>query len=99
MRVLFYHSLAIRLRLHFFATCLLVHIIAIVRAGIVFLRSVVEVGLLVSISIFRYSQRYFKISTKAVDHVFLLVSFMLYLFLQQLLMRITFLNRIYYMAR
>jgi len=53
--ILFYHGLAVGLELHFFSTCLSVHIIAVVRAGIVFLRLVVEVGLLVFISTFRSS--------------------------------------------
>ena len=53
MRVLFYHSLAIGLGLHFFVTYSLVHIIVVERADTVFLRLVIEIGLLVFISIFR----------------------------------------------
>ena len=99
MRVLFHHSLAVGLGLHFFATCLLVHIIAVERADTVFLRSVVKIGLLVSNSIFRSSQRYSRISTKAINYAFLSVSFILYLFLQQLLIEIILLNRVHCMAR
>ena len=82
VRVLFHHGLAIGLELYFFATCSLVHIIAVVRADTAFSRLVMEIGLLVSISTFRGSQRCSRISTKAVDHTFLLVlqtSFSLYL--------------------
>ena len=71
MRVLFHYGLAVGLELHFFATCLLMHIIAIVRANAAFLRSVVEIR----------------------------VFFILYLFPQQLLMRVTLLNKVYCMAR
>ena len=99
MRVIFHHSLAVGLGLYFFATCLLVHIIAIERADTVFSKSVVEIGLLVSINTFRGPRRCSRISTKAVDHAFLSVSFILYLFLQQLLMGVTLLNRVHCMAR
>jgi len=53
VRVLFYHDLAVGLGLHFFATCSLVHIIAVERANTMFLRLVIEIGLLVFISTFR----------------------------------------------
>jgi len=76
-----------------------VYIIAVKRADIVFLRLVMEIGLLVSISIFRGPWRCSRISTKAEDHTFLSVSFILYLFPQQLLMGVTLLNRDYCMAR
>ena len=99
VRVLFYHSLAVGLGLHFFVTCSLVYIIAVKRADTVFLRSVVKIGLFVSISTFRSPQRCFRISTKAMNYIFLLVSFILYLFPQQLLIEITLLNRVHYMAR
>ena len=99
MRILFYYSLAVELELHFFTTCLLVYIVVVKRANTAFLRLVMEIGLLVSISTFRGSQRCSRISTKAVDHAFLLVSFILYLFPQQLLIGVMLLNRDYYMAR
>jgi len=97
--ILFHHSLAVRLVLHFFTTCLLVHIIAVKRTNTVFLRLVMKIELLMSISTFKGSQRCSKISIKAVDHIFLLVSFILYLFLQQLLIEVMLLNRNHYMAR
>ena len=75
------------------------YIIAVERTNTVILRSVVEIRLLVSISIFRGPWRCSRISTKAVDYAFLLVSFILYLFLQQLLIEIMLLNRVHYMAR
>ena len=78
MRILFHHSLAIGLRLHFFITYLLVHIIAVKRADTIFLRSMVEIELLVFISIFKSSQRYSRIFTKAMDYMFLSVFFILY---------------------
>ena len=99
MRVLFHHDLAVRLGLHFFATCLLVHIITVERADTAFLRLVIEIGLLVSISTFRSPRKCSRISIKAVDHVFLSISFILYLFLQQLLIGVTLLNRVHCMAR
>ena len=82
MKVLFHHSLAVELGLHFFATCSLVYIITVERADTTFLRLVIEIELLVSISIFRGPQKCSRISTKAVDHIFLSVSFILYLFPQ-----------------
>ena len=99
MKVLFHHGLAVGLGLHFFSTCSLVHIIAVKRADIVFLRLVIEIGLLVSISTFRGPQKCSRISTKAVDYAFLSVFFILYLFPQQLLMGVTLLNRVHCMAR
>ena len=69
------------------------------RADIAFSRLVIEIELLVFISIFRGPQKCSRISTKAVDHAFLSVSFILYLFPQQLLMGITLLNRVHSMAR
>jgi len=91
--------LAVGLGLHFFTTCSSVYIIAVKRADTVFLRSVMEIGLLVSISIFRGPWRCSRISTKAEDHAFLSVSFILYLFPQQLLIGVTLLNRDHCMAR
>ena len=82
MRVLFHHGLAVELGLHFFATCLLVYIITVERADIVFSRLVIEIKLLVSISTFRGPRKCSRISTKIVDHIFLSVSFILYLFPQ-----------------
>jgi len=76
-----------------------VHIIAVVRADTAFSRLVMETGLLVSISTFRGPQRCSRISTKAVDHAFLSVSFILYLFPQWLLIGVMLLNRDHYMAR
>jgi len=99
VRVLFYHSLAIGLGLYFFATYSLVHIIVVERADTVFLRLVIEIGLLVFISIFRGPWKCSRISTKTVDHAFLSVSFILYLFSQQLLMGVTLLNKVYCIAR
>ena len=99
MRVLFHHGLAVGLGLHFFATCSLVYIITVVRADTAFSRLVMEIGLLVSISTFRGPQRCSRISTKTVDYAFWLVSFILYLFPQQLLIGITLLNRDHCMAR
>ena len=99
MRVLFHHGLAVGLGLHFFATCSLVHIIAVEGADTAFSRLVIEIGLLVSISIFRGPRKCSRFSTKAVDHVFLSVSFILYLFPQQLLMGVTLLIRVHCMAR
>jgi len=99
MRVLFHYGLAVGLGLHFFATCSSVYIIAVKRADTVFLRSVMEIGLLVSISIFRGPWRCSRISTKAEDHAFLSVFFILYLFPQQLLIEVTLLNRDHCMAR
>ena len=75
------------------------HIIAVVRAGTAFSRLVMEIGLLMSISTFRGPRRCSRISTKAVDHAFLSVSFILYLFPQQLLIGVTLLNRNHCMAR
>jgi len=72
--------MTVRLELHFFVTCSLVYIIVVKRANTVFSRLVVEIELLVSISTFRGPQRYSKIFTKAINHVFLSVSFILYLF-------------------
>jgi len=43
------------MELYFFTTCSLVYIIAVEGADTAFSRSVVEIGLLVSISIFRDS--------------------------------------------
>ena len=99
MRVLFHYSLAVELELYFFTTCLLVHIIAVKKAGTAFSRLVIEIGLLVSISTFRGPRKCSRIFTKAVDHAFLSVSFILYLFSQQLLMGITLLNRVHCMAK
>jgi len=87
------------LGLHFFATCSLMHIIAVMRTNIAFSKLVVEIGLLVSISTFRGPWRCSRISTKAVDHAFLLVFFILYLFPQQLLIGVTLLNRNHCMAK
>ena len=75
------------------------HIITVVRADTAFLRLVMEIGLLVSVSTFRGPWRCSRIFTKAVDHAFLLVSFILYLFPQQLLIGVILLNKDYYMAR
>ena len=75
------------------------HIITVVRADTAFLRLVMEIGLLVSVSTFRGHWRCSRIFTKAVDHAFLLVSFILYLFPQQLLIGVILLNKDYYMAR
>jgi len=75
------------------------YIITVKRADTVFLRSVMEIGLLVFISIFRSPQKCFRIFKKAIDYAFLSVSFILYLFLQQLLIGVTLLDRVYYMAR
>ena len=58
------------------------HIVAIERADTAFLRLVIEIGLLMSISTFRGSQKCSRISTKTIDHAFLSVSFILYLFPQ-----------------
>jgi len=91
--------LAVRLELHFFATCSLIYIIAVERADTAFLRSVVEIGLLVFISTFKGPQRYSRISIKAVNYAFLSVSFILYLFSQQLLMGVTLLNKVHCIAR
>ena len=99
MRVLFHYGLTVGLGLHFFTTYSLVYIIVIERTNTVFLRLVIEIKLLVSISIFKSIQRYFRISTKAIDYAFLSVFFILYLFLQQLLMEIILLNKVHYMAR
>jgi len=99
VRVLFHHGLADGLGLHFFATYSLVHIIAVERADTAFSRLVIEIGLLVSISTFKGPQKCSRISTKTVDHAFLLVSFILYLFLQQLLIGVTLSNRVHCMAR
>ena len=99
VKILFHYSLAIQLELHFFAACLLVSVIIIMRVDAVFLRLVVKIALLVSISIFMSSQRYSRIFIKAADHAFLSVSFILYLFPQQLLMGITLLNNIYQIAK
>ena len=99
MRVLFYYGLTVRLESHFFATYSLVYIIVIERTNTAFLRLVIKIELLVSISIFKSTQRYFRISTKAINYAFLLVFFILYLFLQQLLMEIILLNKVHYMAR
>ena len=99
MRVLFHYGLAIKLELHFFITCSLVHIIAVEKAGTAFSRLVIEIGLLVSISTFRGPRKCSRIFTKAMDHAFLSVSFILYLFPQQLLMGVTLLNRVHCMAR
>ena len=99
MRILFHHGLAVRLGLHFFATCLLVHIITVERTDTAFLRLVMEIGLLVSISTFRGPQKCSRISTKAVNHAFLSVSFILYLFPQQLLIGVTLLNKVHCIAR
>ena len=99
VRVLFHYGLAIRLGLYFFATCLLVYIIVVVWANTTFLRLVMEIGLLVFISIFKGSWRCSRISTKAVDHAFLSVFFILYLFLQQLLIKVILLNKDHCMAR
>ena len=87
--VLFYYSLAIRLELYFFDTYLLVSVIAVIRVDIMFLISLVEISLLVSISMFRNSQRYSKICTKAIDYT------LLYLFLQWLLIDIILLNSVH----
>ena len=75
------------------------HIIAVVRTDTAFSRLVMEIGLLVSISIFRGPWRCSRISTKAMDHIFLLVFFILYLFPQQLLIGVTLLNRDHCIAR
>ena len=53
MKILFHYSLAVGLGLHFFITYLLVYIIAVERADTMFLRLVIEIELLMSISIFR----------------------------------------------
>ena len=74
------------------------HIIVVVRADTAFLRLVMEIGLLVSISTFRGPRRCSRISTKAMDHAFLLVFFILYLFPQQLLIEVMLLNRDHCMA-
>ena len=99
MKILFHYSLAVGLGLHFFITYLLVYIIAVERANTMFLRLVIEIELLVSISIFRGPWKCSRISTKTVDHIFLLVFFILYLFLQQLLMKVILLNKVHCMAR
>jgi len=49
VRVLFHYGLVVGLELYFFATYLLVYIIVIERADTVFLRLVIEIGLLMSI--------------------------------------------------
>jgi len=76
-----------------------VHIIAVEKVDTAFSRLVIEIGLLASISTFRGPWKCSRISTKAVDHAFLSVFFILYLFPQQLLMGVTLLNRVHCMAR
>jgi len=85
---MFYYGLLVSLGLYFFTACLLVSVIVIIRADTTFLRSVV---LLVFISISRDTWRYSRIF---MNYAFLLVFFMLYLFLQQLLIEIMLLNRV-----
>ena len=98
MRILFHHSLAVGLGLHFFITYLLVYTIAIEKADTMFSRLVIEIKLLVAISIFKSPWKCSRIFTKTVDHIFLSVFFILYLFLQQLLIEVILLNKVHCMA-